>query len=187
MAITNLIITPEDAIEVLSLANAKLQLRLESGYTAEDTLITSYINAATVSCENYINGHIQPKQMVVWLDKFEDLVFETYPITVQTVQYYQKDDSSLTTLATTDWYVQTRVDKKNTLVIENLPNNVETERPDVVKITAAIGYEAADDIPEPIKQAIRLQITDMYERREDRAGTPVTTVQNLLRAYRNYL
>lgn len=185
--ITNRIITAATPITVISTANAKLQLRLESDYDAENDLITAYINAATLSCENYINGHIQPKAMVLWLDQFHNVVLDTYPISVTSVEYYKKDEVSLTTLPTTDWYVTTTEDKKNTLVIKEVPTNVEDDRPDVVKITTAIGYTDADNVPEPIKQAIRLQLTDMFERREDRAGTPVTTSQNLLRPYRNYL
>lgn len=187
MAVTNRIITAATPIEVISLALAKQQVRQEASYVAEDDLITSCLDSAIASCENYINGHIQPKAMVLWLDQFHNLVLDTYPITVSSVEYYKKDEASLTTLPTTDWYVTTTEDKKNTLVIKNVPTNVEDDRPDVVKITTAIGYTDADNVPEPIISAINLEMTDLYERREDRSAIPVKRSRDLLRPYRNYL
>lgn len=185
--VTNITITPSTQIEVLSTADAKDQLRLEASYTDEDDLIDAYIEAAVSNIENYINAHVQPKTLVIWLDSFHTYTFETYPLTISSVEYYQKDAASLTTLSTSDWYVTKPNAKKQNLVIKNTPASVETERPDVVKITATIGYASASNIPTPIIQAVKLQVSDMYERREDRAGIPITASQNLLRPYRYYI
>lgn len=187
MAVTNYTITDSTPLTVLSTANAKLQLRLESSYTDEDTLIDAYVVAAISNCENFINGHIQPKTLVLWFDQFQNYEFETYPVIVSSVKYYKKDEASLTTLATTDWYTTKTSNKKTKLVIDEIPGDVEDDRPDVVQVTATLGYASANLIPEPIVLAIKLQVSDMYERREDRASVPVTASQNLLRPYRNYL
>lgn len=185
--VTNITITDSTPLTVVSLADAKLQLRLESSYTDEDDLITAYTNTAIANIENYLNAHVQPKTLELWLDGFQTYTFETYPLTVTSVKYYQKDEASLTTLATTDWYIVKTSNKKQKLVIKNTPTNVDADRADVVQITATLGYATESVIPTPIVQAIKLQLSDMYERREDRGVIPVTTSQNLLRPYRNYL
>lgn len=185
--VTNITITASTPLTVVSLADAKLQLRLETSYTDEDDLITAYTNTAIANIENYLNAHIQPKALVLWLDGFQTYTFETYPLTVTSVKYYQPDADSLTTLSTDDWYITKTSDKKQNLVIKNTPASVETDRADVVQVTATLGYASASAIPTPIVQAVKLQLSDMYERREDRGVIPVTTSQNLLRPYRNYL
>lgn len=187
MAITSVNITPETEIEVLTLSQAKLQLRIEDSYTAEDDLIESYINSAIASSENYINGHIQPKTLTIKYNEFFTAYeFDTYPISAITISYYKKGASTLTTLPTTDWHTVSVNKKHNVIVIDLVPQDVAV-REDAVIIEATLGYEDAEDVPAPIITAIKLQVSDMFERREDRAGTPIKVSQTLLRPYRNYL
>lgn len=186
MTVTTVTITPDTEINVLPLADAKLQLRLENSYTEEDSLIESYIKSAVSNVENYLNAHIQPKEMVIRFKDFSDYEFDTYPVTDISVSYYKVGNSTLTELPETDWYIVSANPKHTVLIIDKVPYNVAV-RPDAVVITANIGYTDPDQIPAPIKQAIKLQVSDMFERREDRAGIAVKVSQTLLRPFRNYL
>lgn len=180
-------ILPDPLNDIVTLAQARKQLRLESDFTDEDDLIQTYIDAAVEASEQYMNAHLYKKDMVITLDAFQkSLVFEAYPLrSVTSVEYYKTGEESLTTLETTDWYLTTQNIKQNILNIKNIPTDV-AERFDAVEITLAIGYNSASKVPAPIKQAIKLQISDMYERREDRKETITTAAQSLMRAYRKY-
>jgi len=186
MTVTTVTITPDTEINVLSLADAKLQLRLEDSYTEEDSLIESYIKSAVSNVENYLNGHIQPKELVISFSSFTDYEFDTYPISSISVAYYKANETDLTDLPVTDWHTVSANPKHTVIVIDKVPYNV-AERPDAVVITANIGYTDPETIPAPIIQAIKLQVSDMFERREDRAGIAVKVSQTLLRPFRNYL
>lgn len=189
MSLTSITITPsESPLTILSLANAKEQLRLESSFTDEDDLITAYIATAVANCENYMNMHLQPKTMVLQFDNFQNYIFETYPLTVDNVKYYKLGNAVLTTVETSDYYITRPNTKSSKLVFKpDAPTDEDYNRPDAVIVTCSVGYTDAADIPEPIIQAIKLQVSDMYERREDRAEIPVKASQGLMRPYRNYL
>lgn len=186
MSITAKTITNTDN-EILSTANTKMQLRIESSYTDEDTLIDSYVEAAVNAAESYINGHIQAKTMVIKLDEMPDsLQFSTHPVrAVSSITYYDTDNSEQTLVAGTDYHVETPTDKECKIVFDNTYNTY--DRPDAVTVTATIGYANAAAVPAPVIQAIKLMVSDMYERREDRANINYKASSALLQPYRKYL
>ena len=181
--ITNVEFTP-GTLSVVTLAQAKKQLRIESSFTDEDDLIQSYIDAAVVNCENYIGGHIIPGDLVLTYDKFASpVVFEAFPLkTITSVKYYADDVE--VTLAAEKYALTKQNDKVYKLRFkEDTPTT--DERFDAVKITVACGF-AGDVIPKPIIQAIKLQIADMYEIREDRKEMLSTAAMSLLRPYKKF-
>lgn len=172
---------------IVTLATAKLQLRLESSYTAEDDLITLYINAAVTAAESYINGAIQAKTLVIKLDEMPTgFTFSLFPVrSITSISYYDVDNSSQNLVSGTDYHVETDGEKYNKIVFDEVYNTY--DRPDAVTITAAIGYVDSDAVPVPIKQAILLMVSDMYERREDRADVNYKASSALLHPYRKYI
>lgn len=184
--ITSKVITSTDNT-ILSTADAKAQLRIESSFTAEDALIDSYVAAATAAAENFINGHIQAKSMVIKLDEMPSkLKFSTHPIrSITSVMYRDTDNAEQTLVSGTDYHLEAPSDKENTLVFDEVYNTY--DRPDAVTITVAIGYTNAAAVPAPIIQAIKLMVSDMYDRREDRANVNYKASSALLHSYRKYL
>lgn len=171
-------------LEVVTLAQAKKQLRIESALTDEDDLIQSYIDAAVVNCQNFIGGHIIPGDMVISYDKFESpVVFEAFPLkTITSVKYFAEDVE--TTLDATKYSLTKQSEKVFKLRFkEDTPST--DERFDAVTITVACGFPS-NTIPKPIIQAIKLQIADMYEIREDRKEMLSTAAMSLLRPYKKY-
>jgi uncharacterized phiE125 gp8 family phage protein len=176
----------EGIIEIVSLAKAKKQLRLEPGFIDEDDLIQAYIDAAVIASENFIGGHIQQKDMVITMDGFDSPIeFEAFPMqSITTVKYYAADGSAEATMADTLYKLTKLNDKVFSLRFVNDAPEVAV-RFDAVTITIVVG-NAVNKTPKPILQAILLQVADMYERREDRSEVIATTAMALLRPYKKY-
>lgn len=183
---TNVNIEVEESnINVVTLAQAKKQLRIESDFTDEDELIQSYIDASVEASENYMSNHLLKKTMTITLDKFQSSVtFEAFPLRgIASVKYWSSTEE--VTMQDTNYYT-TSLNKKQTILhFKTIPDVVD-ERFDAVTIVINIGYATASAIPKPIVQAVKLQISDMYERREDRPGAILTAAQSLMRPYRKY-
>ena len=182
--ITDISYSADGTLAVLTLAQAKKQLRIESDFTDEDDLIQDYIDAAVELAEQFIGGHILPKIMTIKADAFEDpLVFEAFPLKeVTSVNYFPADGSAVAAMPTTD-YVLTKESEKVFRIRfkKTLPETA--VQFDAVTYVIKVGFAA---IPKGIIQAVKLMISDMYERREDRAETVATVAQSLLRAYKKY-
>jgi uncharacterized phiE125 gp8 family phage protein len=180
---TNSIFTP-GTLEVLSLANAKKQLRIESSFTEEDDLIQSYIDAAVVAAENFIGGHILPGSLVLSFDKFDNpVIFEAFPLkSVTSVKYFANEVEE--TLDVEKYQLTVQHGKVYKLQFRgDLPTT--DKRFDAVTITVDCGF-AGNAIPKPIVQAIKLMVADMYEIREDRKEVISTAAMSLLRPYKKF-
>lgn len=182
---TDYIITePETLNEIVSLTDAKLQLRIEDTYTDEDTLITAQIDAAVRVAEDYINGHIYEKTLTLYYDAFpEKVVFEAYPIrSVTEVAYIPVGETNYSTMDTALYYVTNQNSKQKVITFKEQPD-VADDNHQAIKITVAIGY-AAGKVPPPIIAGIKLILSDLYEHREDRAEIANKAAHTLMRAYR---
>lgn len=181
--LTNVQFTPS-SLAVVTVAQAKKQLRIEADFTDEDDLIQSYIDAAVANCENFIGGHIIPGELVISYDKFESpVVFEAFPLkTITSVKYFTADVE--TTLDAAKYSLTKQSEKVFKLRFKEDTPSTDT-RFDAVTITVACGF-AGNAIPKPIIQAIKLQIADMYEIREDRKELLSTAAMSLLRPYKKY-
>lgn len=179
--LTNVQFTP-GSLEVLTLENAKKHLRVD--INDEDELIQSYIDASVINCENFIGGHILPGSLVLTYDRFDNLFeFEAFPLkSITSVNYYASDVE--TTLDASKYALTKQNDKVYQLRFKEDTPSTDT-RYDAVTITVSCGFPG-DVIPKPIIQAIKLQLSDMYEIREDRKELLSTQAMSLLRPYKKY-
>jgi len=186
--VTNVQFTP-GTLEVVTLAQAKKQLRLEDSFADENDLIQSYIDAAIANCENFIGGHIIPGDLVITYDRFESpVIFEAFPLkTITTVKYFTNEvETTLDSAA----YVLTKQSEKVFKLRFKEDTPTTDERFDAVTITVACGF-AGNTIPKPIIQAIKMMVAQMYEYREDSFQNNVFNMTNspayaLLRPYKKY-
>jgi uncharacterized phiE125 gp8 family phage protein len=168
----------------VTLAQAKKHLRIEDSFTDEDELIQAYIDAAIENCENFTGGSIINKTMVMTMDAFDSpVLFEAFPLReITTVEYLAKETNAVVVLPVEKYRLTTQNAKCFSLrFLNDLPEiakNIEA-----VTVTVDLGYAT---IPKPIIQAIKLQIADMYERREDRSESITTASAALLRPYKKY-
>ena len=164
MSLLFTVVTPAAALAV-SLADCKLDLRVDT--TAEDDLITSYINAASKLCSEIsgrklINETI--KYSISCASSSVKLPF-TPVSSITEIQYYDADDVSQT-LTVSDFYLynfdqETIITPKTNVVWPTV-----FSRRDAINITFITGYGAADtDLPDTISKAIRLLVAHWFENR----------------------
>lgn len=180
--ITNTVITPATSFEVVTLALAKQQLRIESDFTAEDTLIQTMIDAAVIAAEDYMGCKIVDSDVVLNLDQLEVVTNIPLPVRSVTSLKYFPSSGAEVTMPDTD-YKLLRFGKENGIRITTYWIPETDTRYDAVTIAFKTGYTAGT-VPKPIIQAVLLQISDMYDRREDRVEVPLTAATKLLRPYK---
>lgn len=187
--LTNITITPDQptANAVITLAKAKKQLRVDSTFTEEDELIEDYIATAITAAENYCSVHLYAKTATIIASSIESFVLDVYPVnSVTSVKYYKKGEAELTTMPAINYTLLAYNKKLVTLKFKEIPDDVDTDRDDAVEIILNIGFATASKVPTPIQQAVKLMISDMYDRREDRPEINTTVAQHLMRPYRKY-
>lgn len=168
------IVTSGPATEPLTLAEAKLHLRVET--TEDDTLITSIIKAARVAIENYLDQKLVTQTVAEYFDTFPlsgALGLSFWPVASITSITYTDTDGATQTWAGANYDVDLYGQfgrgpaRIYPAYLQNFP--LTREEMNAVAITYVAGYGAAADVPDLIKAAMRLLIAEMYE---NRTGDP---------------
>jgi len=178
---TGRIVTPDDVR-----AHARIDL------TDEDVVLERLIDTAQAAAEEYTWRRLLKQ---VW-DQYEDGFVDPIPLRypplhsdgISAITYTDANGDSQT--LSTDTYETGEVD--GVPVVRRKYNQTwptTRDHEDVVKITYTCGYDTAADVPEKIKQAVRIHVAWHYEHREGQnaVGTAITmppTFYHLLREYR---
>lgn len=159
------IITPP-ATEPITLTEAKAQCRIDG--TAEDALMTIYIQAAREQCERLIGRKLITQTVEQRLDAFPDgeIQLEAVPVVSITSVKYDDGDGVEQTLAGSAYaldsaaypggWLQPAVDTEWPLTIDYT---------NCVRIRYVAGFGAASDVPAPIKAWLLVTVAAMYEQR----------------------
>lgn len=175
------------ATDVLSLADAKLFLRVDSD--AEDSLITDLIKVAVEHVQNY-TGQILDEvgDVVIWAEDWGTLQIPIAPVTsIKSIQYYD-ESNTLRTLATNLYWMQEGESVSPQIRFDLPLPDLYDERTHRIKITADLGFAV---IPSELKHAVRLMVSQYYDVRENFAvGTIVSAempngVKALMNQWRN--
>ena len=160
------LVTTEPATEPVTLAEAKLHLRVDG--SDDDDLITELIKSARRFCEKFQNRAFITQTITAKMDEFSDPIVLPMPrlISVTSVKYYDEDGVQQT-LASSYYDVDTTSEPgKITLAynqswptIRGIHHSVE------VIYTAGYGA-AASNVPEEVKSAMKLLLGHLYEHRE---------------------
>jgi uncharacterized phiE125 gp8 family phage protein len=174
---------------VISLAEAKTFLRIDSDYDDDDSYITSLINVATSVVEEFTRRRLISQTLNIYYDYFPPYIDLQVGdrITVSHVKYYDTNNS-LQTLAASNYDLDTRIKPGRIYESENGDFPDTFERPNAVEVEFIVGATASD-VPAPIVQAIYIIIGRYYENRQDVVmGTQVNElplmVDHLLTPYR---
>jgi uncharacterized phiE125 gp8 family phage protein len=191
--------TTAPTVEPVTLAEVKKHLRLattEAGaaaYTSEDDLLNRLITVARTQAEQETGRAFITQTKTMYLDGWpdEDFIRLPYP-TLQSaaVTYRLEDDDDYDeTLSTVDTDIVSEPGRVVLQPNESWPSGtLYTDRP--IKIVFVCGYgDDADDVPENIKSAMLLKISDLYENRGEvvmgvSVGRITDAVDSLLRQYR---
>ena len=164
------------AAEPLTLAEAKLHLRVDVDITDDDSLITALIFTARQQAEHRTGRALVSQQWRYAIDTFPADSLELPLPKLQSVQSvtYLDADGVRQTLAGAEYDVVT-----DELVGRLLPSFGKTwpacrVRPGSVQVSYTCGYGAAPDVPQSIKAWMLLAIGAWYENREAlTSGKPV--------------
>tara|TARA_Y100001963_G_scaffold88510_1_gene122293 strand:- start:1593 stop:2168 length:576 start_codon:yes stop_codon:yes gene_type:complete len=176
-------------VEPLTTAEAKSHLRVDT--SDDDTLIDSLILASRHFVENYTGRQLI---QATWVLKRKGFVNELYlprsPLSsVSSIQYVDEDGATQT-LAASVYTVDADSNPGRVVIAygQDWPNL--RDQINNVTITFVAGYgTAVTDVPEPIRQAIRLLVAHYYETREPyiigTSASPVPfAVESLLWQYK---
>lgn len=176
--------------EPVTVAEIKTHLRIDNSY--EDALLGSYITAATEMAEAYCNRHFIEHEYKLYFNDVTSVASLIYP------------DCTLLDDATHDpvnWLDENGVWQSNSEAFVDANSNPsiaylssEFTSPKLKKDAANRFYyrfktgmgASASDIPEAIKQAIKLIVSDMYYFREDRKRAFPMASEILLQPYKCY-
>jgi uncharacterized phiE125 gp8 family phage protein len=184
-----LVLKTAPASTVISLAEAKAFLRIDSDYDDDDNYITSLINVATGVVEEFTRRRLITQTYNIFYDEFPPYIdLQIGEVASVTHVKYYDENNSLQTLATSEYDVDTKIRPARIYQSEtgDFPNNY--ERPNAVEVEFIVGG-AASDVPAPIVQAVYIIVGRYYENRQDVVmGTQVNElplmVDHLLTPYR---
>lgn len=181
------LITPP-TIEPVSLAEARMHLRLVVTETLpvstgpDDTLVAGLIKAARLWAELFQNKAYLTQTFRLSMDSFPSTKFIELPrpplqsiislsywdgTTTQVVSFL---DPSGTSLMETDNYLVDTDSQPGRLYLKpNLSWPTIESRVGAVQIQYRAGFTSVDDVPEVVKIAIKLRLSELYENRGDQA------------------
>lgn len=187
--VTNFKYLPLDTPDALflTLAQAKAQLKIENSFDEDDDLINECIESAQLECENYAGISFRRRLFVMEASNFDSIIFQQNYVNdaIESIEYYD-EVNELQTLDPAQYKLRNSVNAGcfEIKFLEGVPAIF--KRDDAVIITVNQGWNVAE-VPTVVKQAIKLYVSDYYERREDRGGmTENTRAHALLRPYRRY-
>lgn len=176
------------ATEVITLADAKVHLRLGSGVHPDDTYITGLITAAREWTELYIERAIGTQTLEIALDEFPD-GFKLVPY-VQSVTSitYLDIAGALQTITGTDYILDNYSSPAWVVPAFGKVWPESYEVANAVKIRFVAGYDVDNPVPQSIVSAMKLIIGHLYENRQQNVGATINElpmgVMALLQAYR---
>lgn len=198
----NLELSEAATIAVVSRDELKAQLRIDTN--DENTLLDTYISAATQMAEHYCNRHFITAKYKLWFNElpstfslyYPDCKFN-YPVGADSgkdgLHYLAASGSTYTLFANTNWYSNQNINPCQVKMTTTPSDAISTS--DLDGTTDGVYYfqfhtgiaDAAASIPDAIKQAIKLIAADMYYFREDRKRAFPMASEILLQPYKCYL
>lgn len=164
-------VTSSPAVEPLTVAEAKAHLRVD--HTTDDSYIESLIKAARVTCENLQNRAYITQTRKLYLDDFPgvncpiELPFA--PLQSVSSLTYVDTDGTTQTWASSNYQVDAKAQPGTLEPVDGVTYPlVYPNKRNAVIITYICGYGATSaSIPESMRHAMRLLISDWYNQRED--------------------
>lgn len=153
----------------VTLAEAKLHLRIEPDFTGHDATLTTFALAATQWVENETRQQLVSRDFLLTLDSFPACGVIKLPrvplASVASVQY-RDAAGALQTLATSAYTVDdvTRPGRIVLALGSSWPTT--SAMANAVEVRFTTGYGTAVDVPQILKQCVLLMLGSMFENRE---------------------
>ncbi|HKJ61469.1 MAG TPA: head-tail connector protein [Hyphomicrobiales bacterium] len=187
-----LILTSGPAAEPVSLSEAKAHCRIDTD--AEDTLISSLILAARLHIEQKLDLALVSQNWSLYLDAWPDGAHVELPlaplINVQSIRTYNAADEA-TIVDPENYSIDTASRRPRVAFNSGISRPIPGRPVNGIEIAFTAGYgAAADDVPMPIRQALKMLVAHWYEAREpvvieQHAESVPSTVASLIAPYRS--
>jgi uncharacterized phiE125 gp8 family phage protein len=186
-----LILTAGPSAEPISVAEAKAHCRVDSD--AEDTLIASLILAARMHIERSLDVALIEQSWSLYLDAWPDRHFVRLPlapvVSLDAVRLYSPTDTNIT-LDPSLFFLDSAGSRPRLVRRDAQAWPLPGRPANGIEIAFTAGYgPAADDVPMPIRLAIKMLVAHWYEAREpvlpgEDANALPLTVASLVAPYR---
>ncbi|MGV7234748.1 MAG: head-tail connector protein [Nitrosomonadaceae bacterium] len=166
-------------------AEAKLHLRVDFADADQNTYIDGIVESAQRQVESFTNLVLSDTTWYFNLSSFPSggITLPFSPVkSISSITYYDTAND-LQTLSSDDYYYD--VSQLPTLIsyVDSAPATYEN-RQDAVIVEFVTGYTSPAAIPEGLKHAIKLLMTDLYEVRTDMPREKFTAWKSLAYPYR---
>jgi len=151
------------AAAVVSTADAKEFLGLDSGFTADDTLIASAVSAATEWAEAETGRQIGQATFDIFLDEFPDTILVPHvPLQSVTSIKYIDDDGTQQTLSSAIYTVDAKDNRQAARIVPAYDQVWPATRtqPNAVEIRIVCGYAT---VPDLLLSAIKQYAREFYD------------------------
>lgn len=186
----DLVLVDNPATKVVSVTDIKAQLRIDS--SDEDTLLGYYIDAATDMAENYCNRHFITHQYKLYFNEQVQTASLIFPNCTLEETGSNKPinwlDENGAAQSSDKAYIDAFSNPSLVYLSSDFPGTtLKDNAANTFYFWFNTGYGSASaDVPEAIKQAIKLIVADMYYFREDRKRQFPMASQILLQPYKCY-
>lgn len=149
----------------VTLDEAKNHLKVD--VSADDTLITNLIKAATSSCEEYTNRFFITTSLNQYGDVWADIseLFKSPAKTITSIKYYD-EDNVLQTLSSSIYLLDVAVMPSRIGLQPNQSFPTIANRINAIDVAYEVGVDDPANVDNGIKQAILLTIGHWYANRE---------------------
>lgn len=186
----DLVLVDNPATKVVSVTDIKAQLRIDS--SDEDTLLGYYIDAATDMAENYCNRHFITHQYKLYFNEQVQTASLIFPNCTLEETGSNKPinwlDENGADQSSDKAYIDAFSNPSLAYLSSDFPGTtLKDNAANTFYFWFNTGYgTGSSDVPEAIKQAIKLIVADMYYFREDRKRQFPMASQILLQPYKCY-
>ena len=183
----------------VSLLEAKLHLRLATTpdaallYTQEDDLLVSLLTAACDIVESETGRQMVSGSRTEYLEDWPAGSYIELPspplVSVEDIYYYADGDAVETTVDSSTYDVDVRSEPGRIVLASGESWPTDSLRPAMpIRIVYTAGYGEPSAVPEPLRCAVKLLLTDLYEHRGEvvvgAAVARIDAVRSLLDPYR---
>lgn len=170
--------------DIITLAEARIHLRIDDTNTAEDTYIGALRDAALQYIEKMCSTQLRDTTGIEYW-KNEILCFTIAPVISITNLQYRAADGTWTTFTDYDSDLISIVPE---IMLTDMPD-VSDEHINIFRSNCRVGYAAVSGIPAPIIAAAKLALGDLYENRSSGIVGTISsgvelTIERLLANYR---
>lgn len=164
----SIVLITAPSTEPVTLAEAKAQMRLESDFTQDDALITSYLLTARQWCEGYCKRQFITATYEWIEDYFPIRIDLPYPPVQSVTSITYTDDSGVNQTLSSSLY-QVDIKSEPARIIPAYQELWPTTRSvmNAVTVRFVCGYGDANAVPQAIKLAILMLTAHFYEHREN--------------------